>query len=398
MNFCGEIKRNRFLDFTINPGPAYKNKKALVELKNHHFLFGCNAFDLIDDTDNDILNKLQEKFLGIFNAGTLPFYWGSYEPDEGKTIEEKMLKAARRLKDKGVVLKGHPLCWHTLCADWLLAYDNKTIMQKQMARITREVKAFKNYIDYWDAINEPIIMPAYNRYDNAMTRIANEYGNEELALACFMQAKAVKPDCFLLINDYDLSRRYERLIENLLEKGCPIDAIGIQTHQHQGYKGIEYMSDVLDRLSKFELPLHFTENTILSGDLVPADCKDLNDAARDDWPSTPEGEQRQMEQTVEFYSLVYSHPAVEAVTWWDLVDGKWLNAPSGLLRRDLSEKPAYKELRKLVSEEWGFPRTELRLSESGELSFRGPEGEYLISIDGKETSLNLDRYKTTATL
>ena len=35
------------------------------------------------------------------------------------------------------------MCWHTACANWLLKYDNKTIMQKQLERIDREVKGFK---------------------------------------------------------------------------------------------------------------------------------------------------------------------------------------------------------------------------------------------------------------
>ena len=59
-------------------------------------------------------------------------------------------------------VKGHPLCWHTVCADWLMKYDNETILKKQLERIDREVLGFKGIIDMWDVINEVVIMPIFN--------------------------------------------------------------------------------------------------------------------------------------------------------------------------------------------------------------------------------------------
>ena len=59
-------------------------------------------------------------------------------------------------------VKGHPLCWHTVCAHWLTKYDNETILKKQLERIDREVLGFKGIIDMWDVINEVVIMPIFN--------------------------------------------------------------------------------------------------------------------------------------------------------------------------------------------------------------------------------------------
>ena len=78
----------------------------------------------------------------------------------------------------GVRVKGHPLCWHTACADWLMQYDNKTILQKQLDRIQREVSNFKGVVDMWDVINEVVIMPVY-RSDNAVSRICRYLGPVE---------------------------------------------------------------------------------------------------------------------------------------------------------------------------------------------------------------------------
>ena len=74
---------------------------------------------------------------------------------------------------------------------------------------------------------------------------------------------------------------------------------------------------------------------------------------RTDWPTTPEGEQRQAAEAESFYGVLLAHPAVEAITWWDFPDGCWLNAPSGLVRKDMTPKPAYERLLKLVRQHRG---------------------------------------------
>ena len=105
---------------------------------------------------------------------------------------------------------------------------------------------------------------------------------------------------------------------------------GLQSHQHQGYWGLEKLRDVLRRFSRFGLPLHFTENTLISGSLMPKYIEDLNDWQEKVWPGTPEGEERQRREVEEIYTALFATPLVEAVTVWDAVDAKWLNAPSGL--------------------------------------------------------------------
>lgn len=98
---------------------------------------------------------------------------------EGQPLTESRMRAARLLQQHGVRVKGHPLCWHTACADWLMQYDNKTILQKQLDRIQREVSNFKGVVDMWDVINEVVIMPVY-RSDNAVSRICRYLGPVEL--------------------------------------------------------------------------------------------------------------------------------------------------------------------------------------------------------------------------
>ncbi|HOQ62548.1 MAG TPA: endo-1,4-beta-xylanase, partial [Clostridia bacterium] len=321
--------------FVDRDGAPLAGKSVRYEQLTHQFLFGFGAFDAVDLAGEDLLLERKaalmdrmSKMLALFNYGTLPFYWGRFEPEEGEPQTEALLRAADWLRGRGVMVKGHPLCWHTVCAPWLMRYDNPTILQKQLARIRREAADFRGRIDTWDVINEVVIMPVFDRYDNAVTRIAKDLGRVGIVRAVFEAARETNPGATLILNDFDMSPAYERLIADCLDAGVRIDVIGLQSHQHQGYWGMDKLQDVLRRFSRFGLPLHFTENTLISGDLMPRHIADLNDWQVKDWPSTPEGEERQAREVEEMYTALFAHPRVEAVTVWNAADGKWLNAPS----------------------------------------------------------------------
>ena len=400
-------------------GSPIVGQDVLVSQKCHKFLFGTNwgqrsHLPSIEDQNNIALanarslinwdhssvalanNELfgEEKelaeqhhahFIKLFNQVTLPFYWGGFESVQGQPQTERLLNTARWFKDQGCAVKGHPLCWQTVTADWLLPMSNAEILAAQLARIQREVSDFVGVIDMWDVINEAVIMPVYEKYDNGITRIAKELGRPELIRLLFETARAANPNATLLINDFDVSSTYDILIEGCLAVGIQLDVIGIQSHMHKGYWGVEKTCAVLDRFQRFNLPIHFTENSFLSGHLVPSDINDLQDYKVDDWPSTREGEARQVEQVLSHYKTLLAHPSVEAITWWDMSDGAWLNAPAGLLRRDQSPKPAYDALLNLVKGEWWLSPTHMTTDEHGQFTFTGFLGDYDLMLGDDKT-------------
>jgi GH35 family endo-1,4-beta-xylanase len=375
-----------------------------VELRQtrHEFLFGSGGFDAVnyaggkpdggvfDENEKAAQKELLDRIFALCNYATLPFYWGRYEPEEGKPDEKRTIAAAKYYAERGVVTKGHPLCWHTVCAPWLLNYSNAEIIKKQLNRIRRDVGAFKGLIDKWDVINEVVIMPIFDKYDNAITRICKELGRVKMVKEVFAAAKEANPGASLLINDFDLSTNYEILIDGCLQAGVPIDTIGLQTHQHQGYRGLAWLEEILERYGHFGLPLHFTENTIVSGHIMPAHIVDLNDYKIPEWPSTPEGEERQARELVEMYETLFAHPAVEAITNWDATDGRWLGAPSGLLHKDNSPKPAYDALMAKIRGEWWTTAT-IKTDERGEAAFEGFRGDYEAIVRGKGIAFNLNK-------
>jgi GH35 family endo-1,4-beta-xylanase len=232
-------------------------------------------------------------------------------------------------------------------------------------------------------------MPVFDKYDNAITRICQEYGRTELVKKVFQEAKSANPDSTLLLNDFNTSDKYAELIDECLGAGAPIDVIGIQSHQHQGYWGSEKLYDVLDRFSRFGKPIHFTENTLISGDIMPAHIVDLNDWQVDEWPSTPEGEDRQMKEWEEMYRILFEHPLVEAITGWDFTDGMWLGAPSGIVRKDNTIKPSFTRLKELIKGEW-WTDTTITTDENGYVTAEGFKGEYDICLGDTKASIALD--------
>jgi GH35 family endo-1,4-beta-xylanase len=266
-------------------------------------------------------------------------------------MTEPLKNAAHWCRQRGLTVKGHPLCWHTLTADWLLSMSNTEILQAQTARIRRDVSDFQGLIDMWDVINEAVIMPVFDqrsspvdKYDNGLTRLCKEMGRIKLIKTLFETARETNPSATLLINDFDVSPAYDILVEGCLEAGIQIDAIGIQSHMHQGYWGVEKTLKVFDQFTRFNLPIHFTETTLVSGQLMPPEIVDLKDYQVQEWPTTPKGEDRQVEETILHYKALFAHPLVEGylvgyVGWWLAQRPRRLVTPGRFQRASLRRAP-----------------------------------------------------------
>lgn len=383
-----------FLDAQGHPMPG---RKVHARQTKHAFKFGCNIFWLTELFDPKVpaarrahCQRLWESWSALFNFGTLPFYQGQYEPREGVTRERILLDAAQFLVQHGVEMKGHPLCWHSVSAKWLLEKSNGEVLENQLHRIRREVSAFKAYIHMWDVINEVVIMPDFTADENAITRLCAQMGRVALVKAVFDMARRTDPYATLLLNDFNTSEKYKKLIEDCLAAGVEMDVIGIQSHQHQGFWGREKVQEVLSRFETFGKPMHFTENTFVSGDLMPRHIVDLNDWRVPEWPTTPAGEDRQARDFLAMLDELFAHPQVEAFTNWDFCDGAWLGAPAGVVRLDGSHKPAYDALKQRIWQDWHTDVT-LMTDENGRCTLEGFRGDYQLCVDGQEAQMTLDQ-------
>jgi GH35 family endo-1,4-beta-xylanase len=382
------------LSITDADGTPFANTDVTAEMVRHTFLFGCNLFKF-GRCGSEKLNKLYtEWFSGLLNFATLPFYWGSYERKQGETNRRYIREAAEWCKSNGIQAKGHPLCWHTVEPEWIQAMDLEEVEKLQIGRIERDVTGFKGLINMWDVINEACIMPKYKYKGKTpkITQLCNRTGRIELIRKCFNQAVKADPEAILVLNDFNTGPEFVTLIGECIKAGVKIDAIGLQSHMHTKYRGAKWGWETCERFAKFKKPLHFTELTILSGDL-----KTDNDwlSSRPGWDTHEKGEKIQARQVAEIYSLLFSHPSVQAITWWDFSDLKaWQGAPAGLVRKDMTPKPAYRELMKLIKGTWWTRPQKLKTDTAGKVKLRGFCGIYRLTAGDSSGMFELKQGRT----
>lgn len=369
----------RVLDAEGKPLPA--DTEVRIEQTNHAFLFGCNIFSLDRFKTAEENEAYATHFAELLNFATLPFYWWAYEPEPDRPGHDRIVHLAQWCKEHNVQVKGHPLAWNYVDPKWL-PQDVELARTLQMARIFRETAHFKDTLGIWDVVNEAT---AYDRAEclkNApmTTRIIREAGVGPYLRQAFRAARAANPQATLIINDYREGEDYASKVLNELvdEQGKPMyDVIGIQSHQHGGAWSVQHTWEVCERFKRYGKPLHFTETTFVSGKQGWG-LADADPAFK--WESTPEGEQRQADDAERFYTVLFSHPAVEAITWWDFADGMaWQRAPAGMMDEKMQPKPVYHRLKGLIKGKW-WTQTTTTLDEGGQARFRGFFGTYRITL------------------
>jgi len=388
------IQQHRIGELTLTvldaAGKPLRDADVVIEMKAHKFLFGCNIYAFGKCGSDELEQAYRSGFRELLNFATIGFYWSSYERRRGQTNAEYAAQVADWCRENSIRTKGHPLCWHLTTPAWLAGLSDEQVEQIQFARIEREIAQFRGRIDTWDVLNEAIVMPDHQGGKNPVAVLCRRLGQAGLITRCFEVARRTNPRATLLLNDFRLDPAYEKLIRQCLDAGVTIDAIGLQSHMHGGYWGAERTWEVCERFAKFGKPLHFTEATIVSGPRT-RDAQRTNNRSAG-WETTPEGEAKQAEQAVEFYRVLFSHPAVHAITWWDFSDLRaWQAAPAGLLRKDMSPKPVYTQLKDLIRRQWWTAPQRLKTDAVGRVTFRGFLGRYEITAGPLRATVELDK-------
>jgi endo-1,4-beta-xylanase len=347
--------------------------KVQVDQTRHEFLFGCNFFRFGRLRDADLEESYRRRFAQVFNYATLGFYWPYYEPEQGRPIYQYTDGVTVWCAEHGVTCKGHPLVWDFADPRWL-PRDFAEIRRLSHSRVREIVNRYQGRIDIWDVVNEPTHLGRFKTRlgEWAISMGAIPYVREHLQIA-----RAANPRANLLVNDYRTDPPFHQILEGLRENGRLLcDTIGIQSHMHDGGWPLRNINVVCDRFADFGVPIHFTETTIVSGP---------RRGPGENWgPTTPEGEAYQAEYVPKFYTLLFAHPAVGAVTWWDFSDnGAWQGAAAGWVRRDMSPKPVYERMLDLIKSRW-WTHAEGVTNGQGEFKTRAFLGEHRVTARGPD--------------
>jgi GH35 family endo-1,4-beta-xylanase len=325
-----------------------KDAVLIVKQTRHAFLFGCNIF-LLDPRDSSAAQKTyQVRFTSLFSYATLPFYWGAFEKEKGRGQYERLELMAQWCRAHRILAKGHPLIWHGVYPKWAPGDPDEAIALLR-ERVKDIIEHYKGLITVWDVINEANIAPDFNNGEGRWVKREGPANVVRVALDWAREAGKGSNETFIY-NDYNIGPENVALLTQLASSDSLPDAIGIQSHMHKETWPVARVWEVCETFARFGKPFHFTETTVISG---PIRQFNYQGPPLKDWFTTTQEEARQADYVEKLYTVIFSHPSAQAITWWDLSDDRaWLGAPAGLLRRDMTAKPAYERLMSLIHKKW----------------------------------------------
>lgn len=282
--------------------------------------------------------------------------WSSWENPQR---QQAVLEAANWLKINKIELRGHCLVWpswrNTPKELKTLAASPAALRTRIQGHITNEVHALRGLVVDWDVVNEP--------YDN--TDLLKLLGNDEM-VTWFKLAHQYDPQANLYLNDYAIlsacgldtahQAHFETTLRYLIDKGAPIQGLGMQSHFGTTPTPPERILAILDRFAKLGLKISITEHDIDTLD-----------------------EQFQAEFTRDFLIAVYSHPAVVAILTWGFWEDAHWRPNAAYYRSDWSIRPAGEVWLEWVTRKWKT-QEKGRTRSDGTYTVRGFEGDYEIIV------------------
>ena len=366
-----------------------------IEQLSHSFIFGGNIF-LFGQLETTQQNRQYENTFGaLFNSATLPFYWKTLEPEQGKPRYTAGSSYIFRrppvdpilefCESNKIMTKGHAIIYGMRRwghPDWMPS-DRKEMEFYFEKHIQELALRYKDRIRMWDVVNEPV--------DQANRGIMPDdytYKSYKWAMKYFPESVIFN------INDIDFksgipyTRRYVEIARNMIDRGIRIDNVGAQMHIFNPVEAQKIaegdniltpakLTDVVDCLNEVGRPVHVSEVTVCAPD------------------STSIGSAIQAVIAENLYRFWFSCPNITGITWWNVVDGG--GAPgepsySGLYDKRMRKKPVYETLDRLINREWKTSLTTTSNAQ-GVIRFRGFKGHYRATWINKNGKIEIQEFE-----
>ena len=367
-----QIERYRKGDLTIEvtdaDGQPVSDVEIHIQMSRHAFEFGAaiNAEALAGTREEDGENtaSYRKNLKEMFNTVTFdrPLHWTAWSDEANRQAIEGALAWVRSL---GLDFRGRGLV-STEGRDLPIELQEKrddpdAIREAVDAGITAIAGELDGSISAWDVVDRP-----REHHD-----LLDLLGWDEMA-TWFRLARSAAPDVGLALNESDIlagDRMAElaTLLGNLLGEDVPIDRIGVQGRFGAQPPPIQVLSDRLDQLASFDLPLIIT-----AFDMVTTDEKLQHDFVRD------------------FLTLAFSHPSVDGFVFGRFWEEEEALARVAMYRPNGTITAIGKVYRELVLSNWWTDIVAFSNAD-GVLASRVFQGDYRISArkDGLNASATL---------
>lgn len=310
-----------------------------------NFRFGCNFFGY--PAAGETYTRL---FQQLFDFATVPLYWKSFEPQADQPQFQSLDAAIDWLAAARIVPKGHPLIWFHEAGipDWTKKFSYREMKQRLQQRILAITIRYQNRLSYYDIINEAHGVPWSNelgyspeqlldltRLAAAVTRQGNPTAQRIINCCCLWgETVAYNPPP---------QRSPYQYLKACLQAEIPFEVIGLQLYYPD--QDLFEIDRLLEHFSQLGKPIHITELGVSSATGI--DKTSVLQDARGLWHA-PWSEQIQADWIEQFYTLCYSKPFIQAITWWDFIDRGNFWPFGGLLNAQGQPKKSFYRLQKLL--------------------------------------------------
>lgn len=272
--------------------------------------------------------------------------WADIRPTRDAFNFEMSDRAATFARTHNLGLRGHTLLWNEVNPKWVEALSTARDAEHEMRRhIERVMARYKGLIRSWDVVNEPIAdkpSTGENLRRGVWTdRLGADYIGEAVKVA-----RGIDPTAELIVNEYgidhatpeDKAKRasFRLLIRRLLDRGMPLDGVGLQAHLN-GAQAIDTHG-----ISAFVAEMRAWGLKVLVTEL------DVNDKALP--PDITERDRRAALHVKTYLEAVLAGGRPQSIATWGLTDRytwmpRWHSRSDGLPNRplpldtDLTPKP-----------------------------------------------------------
>lgn len=316
------------------------------------FFVGCDARTFYQ-MDGDLFMDLFEE---VFNYATITHYavhngMPDFEPTKGDKRFDTRDVLLERLRSRGITVEGRPLFYpyETVTPDWLrhMKYDD---LLRYVEQHVREVVGHYGERMYaWEIVNE------IHDWANEV-QITPDQAIELTRLACDV-AKDTAPNVHRLINNCCPFAEYVQLgtwnklealypqrtpwefMKELTDAGVDYTITGQQ--MYFPYRDLQDTIMMIERYEEFGRPVQITEVGATSG---PSRRSVFDESLP--FPTEPYVWRRPWDQELQadwlegLYTLAYSKPWIEAINWYDFMDGQAWIKNGGLISGPDGEKKA----------------------------------------------------------
>ncbi len=361
-----------------NSGQVVSNATVEVKLLKHKFKFGAVVNHYF--SESPYVATYKETFLKYFNASG---FANALKPKQrGENIEVQGEITMQWFQENNIHMRGHTLQWEkasTFRPEMKDVYNDNNLSDQLKAEKLIELSEihFNHAIEKWDVEDWDVVNENINNF--AIDELTPIYTiSYWFKLADELRKKYNRPNVKLYLNDYqvisaimphalDRPNQYMKILDDLISENTPVEGIGFQSRIKNGYLSPETMYERLVDFEKYNLPYQATEFEIRDSDNYTYSTSEKKQIIN------------------EFLTIYFSHPNVDGIWHWTLIDKPDGSSPWALFKYDGTPYPCGEEWMRTMDEDFNTD-VSLTTDANGNVSVRGFKGNYSINISyGNQT-------------